>query len=206
MTAPYEKRVFINCPFDERYKKLFDAIVFAVHDLGFQARHGLIAGGDSIRLTRIANEIANCKFSVHDISRVELSGSSKLPRFNMPFEAGLAYCRHHQNQRNRPHYLLLLDEQPFRYHASLSDASGLDPKIHAGDPRKIIKDVRAFLSGYSEVALPGATHVARRFDTFNAALANAARRAKQTLRELREWDGVIDLQTMMVRWIGENPS
>ena len=30
--------VFINVPFDRRYKKLFDALVFAVHDCGFAAR------------------------------------------------------------------------------------------------------------------------------------------------------------------------
>ena len=30
--------VFINVPFDRRYKKLFDALVFAVHDCGFLAR------------------------------------------------------------------------------------------------------------------------------------------------------------------------
>lgn len=34
--------VFINCPFDKKYKPLLDASVFAVHDLGFQARHALM--------------------------------------------------------------------------------------------------------------------------------------------------------------------
>ena len=33
----YADRVFINVPFDRRYKKLFDALVFAVHDCGFVA-------------------------------------------------------------------------------------------------------------------------------------------------------------------------
>lgn len=31
-------QVFVNCPFDEAYKPLFDAIVFAITDLGFYAR------------------------------------------------------------------------------------------------------------------------------------------------------------------------
>jgi hypothetical protein len=30
--------VFINVPFDRRYKKLFDALVFAVHHCGLVAR------------------------------------------------------------------------------------------------------------------------------------------------------------------------
>ena len=34
----YEKNVFINCPFDDSYNPLFEAIVFAVHDIGFRPR------------------------------------------------------------------------------------------------------------------------------------------------------------------------
>lgn len=37
LTATYERNVFINCPFDDEYKPLFYAIVFAVNDLGFEA-------------------------------------------------------------------------------------------------------------------------------------------------------------------------
>jgi hypothetical protein len=37
----YDDRVFINVPFDRRYKKLFDALVFAVHDCGFVAHCAL---------------------------------------------------------------------------------------------------------------------------------------------------------------------
>jgi hypothetical protein len=31
------EHVFINCPFDHRYKPIFEGIVFAVSDLGFVA-------------------------------------------------------------------------------------------------------------------------------------------------------------------------
>jgi hypothetical protein len=34
----YEQNVFINCPFDDAYKSLFDAIVFAVQITGFRPR------------------------------------------------------------------------------------------------------------------------------------------------------------------------
>jgi len=39
----HEDSVFINCPFDEEYEELFDAVVFAVHDCGFAARCALEA-------------------------------------------------------------------------------------------------------------------------------------------------------------------
>ena len=37
-TSVYSDHVFINCPFDDQYKPLFNAIVFAIHDCGFVAR------------------------------------------------------------------------------------------------------------------------------------------------------------------------
>ncbi|MEA2238824.1 MAG: hypothetical protein QOC81_3548 [Thermoanaerobaculia bacterium] len=30
----YERNVFINCPFDDDYAPLFEAIVFAINDAG----------------------------------------------------------------------------------------------------------------------------------------------------------------------------
>jgi hypothetical protein len=69
--ADYDARVFINCPFDAPYKPIFDALVFAIHDLGFQARHALIDDAAVIRVERIATEIASCKYSIHDMCRVE---------------------------------------------------------------------------------------------------------------------------------------
>ena len=38
-----EDSAFVNCPFDEEYEELFDAILFAVHDCGFVARCALEA-------------------------------------------------------------------------------------------------------------------------------------------------------------------
>ena len=37
----YERSVFVNCPFDQRYKALFDCVVFAIIDCGFRARCAL---------------------------------------------------------------------------------------------------------------------------------------------------------------------
>lgn len=41
--AAYEDSVFLNVPFDKNYGRLFDALVFAVHDCGFVARSALEA-------------------------------------------------------------------------------------------------------------------------------------------------------------------
>jgi len=42
MPAPgFEDPVFLNVPFDRRYKALFEALIFAVQDCGFVARCAL---------------------------------------------------------------------------------------------------------------------------------------------------------------------
>jgi hypothetical protein len=42
VAAPkYESRVFINCPFDDDYKPMVEAIVLAINDCSFMVRHAL---------------------------------------------------------------------------------------------------------------------------------------------------------------------
>lgn len=202
--ADYDKRVFINCPFDTQFKPIFDAIVFAIHDLGFQARHALIDDGTAVRIERITQELAESKYSLHDLSRVEL-GDNKLPRFNMPFEAGIAYSLHTLKPFGREHHLCVLEAEKFRYQASISDLAGLDPKAHNNDPTKAIGCVRDFLRKKSTLDLPGATHVARRFKAFSKLLATTA---NPTLSpdELKDWSYVNDLQKIMVGWINKYPT
>jgi hypothetical protein len=206
-SAPRDSRVFVNCPFDPRYIGIFHAIIFAIHDLGFQARHALIDDSDPIRLKRISDELNACRYSIHDISRVEVGGKLRLPRFNMPFEAGLAYAVHRFGSRNRPHHLLLLDAEPYRYQASLSDAAGLDPKIHSGRTVDAIRAVRTFIAAKSQRArLPGAERVAKRHALFFGKLPQLARDNLLNMREVKSLDYVNDLQTLMARWIAGNPA
>ena len=40
-SSAYDHNVFINCPFDEPYRPMLYALVFAVHDCGFKARSTL---------------------------------------------------------------------------------------------------------------------------------------------------------------------
>ncbi len=85
----YNDNIFINCPFDSAYKKLFDAMVFAVHDCGFIPRCALEEDDASqVRIDKIYSMIADCRYGIHDISRTE-DKSSGLPRFNMPLELGI---------------------------------------------------------------------------------------------------------------------
>ena len=70
MENRYDRRVFINCPFDAQYKPLFEAIVFAVRDCGLRPRCALeIDDASEVRIEKIFKIIAECRYGVHDISR-----------------------------------------------------------------------------------------------------------------------------------------
>jgi hypothetical protein len=44
--------------------------------------------GSQISVQKIFNIISQCRLSIHDLSRVEVDRSTKLPKFNMPLELG----------------------------------------------------------------------------------------------------------------------
>jgi len=91
MKARLRHDVFINVPFDDEYEPLFLALIAGLVGLGFTPRSVLQIPPNQRRLERILTQIKRCAFSVHDLSRVEPSGvRDPVPRFNMPFELGLA--------------------------------------------------------------------------------------------------------------------
>ena len=65
-------------------------IELAIQEIGDRATVVAGTGSNETRIDKIARIIRESRLSVHDISRVELDAASDLPRFNMPFECGLA--------------------------------------------------------------------------------------------------------------------
>lgn len=98
--SPDQQSVFLNVPFDREYSPLFISLIAALTGLGRKPRCVLevpTAGSD--RLDRIFELLSGCGASIHDLSRVSLSAPLQVPRFNMPFELGIAYCLGKQRQR-----------------------------------------------------------------------------------------------------------
>jgi hypothetical protein len=78
----YEDCVFVNVPFDKKYSRLSDAIIFAVHDCGFVARSALeVEDSGQARVEKILNIIEQSKFGIHDISRAGIDRKTRLARF-----------------------------------------------------------------------------------------------------------------------------
>ena len=121
--AAYNDNVFINCPFDDEYKSLFNAMVFAIHDCSFIARSAPeTEDGSQVRIDRIYTIIAECRYGIHDLSRTELDQATCLPRFNMPLELGvfLGAKRYGETDQQRKS-CLILDKEPYRYQKFISD-------------------------------------------------------------------------------------
>ena len=144
----YHNNVFINCPFDDEYKLMFDALVFAVFDCGFRARSTReFPGAAQTRIENIYELIKECQFSIHDISRTELD-EHELPRFNMPFELGLFLgAREFGGGEHKNKECLILDREEYRHQKFLSDIAGYDPQAHGDNYETAIRRVRDWLGG-----------------------------------------------------------
>lgn len=191
MTADQRaKSVFINCPFDKQYQALFNSLVFTIAYCGFQVRSALeVVDSGETRLAKIIALIAASKFSIHDISRVELDADTDLPRFNMPIELGIAIGMKHLGRKSlRDHCLRVLDgaqkKDQYRYQKFASDLAGVDIEVHGGKTERIIAAVREFLSPHVEHQLPGPRAIGAALEEFDHELPAMVQGARQSLDEL----------------------
>jgi hypothetical protein len=192
--------VFINCPFDAKYKPIFDALVFAVYECGFRPRSALeIVDGGEVRLDKICRIIGDCRFSIHDISRTELDSANHLPRFNMPFELGLfTGAARFGGKAQRAKACLILDREPYRYQKFLSDIAGQDISAHGDKPDAAIRCVRDWLNTMSaQGGLPGAAHIIQRYQRFAADLPALSRSLKLEPDEIT----FRDLCNLVATWL-----
>lgn len=145
--ATYAGDVFINCPFDEEYRPIRDAVVFAVFACRLRPRCALEAyDGGNTRIDKIIALIRDCRWGIHDISRTE-SNAEGLPRFNMPLELGLFLgANRFGDVHQRDKSCLVLDREPFRFQKFISDIAGQDPIVHHDQPHHAIEAVRNWIA------------------------------------------------------------
>jgi hypothetical protein len=203
--ADYGRSVFVNCPFDEEYRYLFDALVFAVQDCGFEARSALeIDDGSEVRIEKIAKIISGCKFGLHDISRTEADGATSLPRFNMPFELGLFFgAKRFGRAEQKLKSCLILDIEAYRYQKFLSDIAGQDIAAHRGNSGIAIVRVRDWLSNAvpKSLRIPGGKTIAARYAIFREELPAMCERNGLSLHSLTFNDYVAQVED----WLKVNP-
>lgn len=167
--------IFINVPFDADYVPLLDALIFCITAAGYRVRCALEEddSGD-IRLEKLVRLIKESALSIHDLSRTELN-ADELPRFNMPFELGLAVAAKKFASKHKSDKIKIMVSKPYKLPAYLSDLGGNDPSAHNADAQTVIRIVRDFLQHTpSGDVLPGPTKLIGVYQAFQASLPDIA--------------------------------
>jgi hypothetical protein len=132
--------VFLNIPYDERFRRLYLAYIVGLTELGLQPCATLGIPGGERRLDRIFALIQSCRYSIHDLSRVEMDRNHPpTPRFNMPFELGLAIAWEKLNSSR--HTWFVCESRMRRVQKSLSDLDGSDANIHGGTVEGVMREL-----------------------------------------------------------------
>lgn len=147
----FENCVFINCPFDEQFEPILQAIIFTVVHFGMSPRLASERhdSGEN-RLEKIRGLIEESKYSIHDLSRCQAKRIGEHFRLNMPFELGIDFgCRQYFGDGRDEKRFLILEEKKYRFQAAISDISGCDIQAYGEDeqraPQRAIQHVRNWL-------------------------------------------------------------
>jgi hypothetical protein len=195
----YHVSVFINCPFDSAYLKLFHSIVFTVIHCGFRARCAQeIDDSGQVRIDKILKIVEDCQYGIHDLSRTELDRGSRLPRFNMPLELGLFLgAKRFGASLQRRKTCLILDRQPHRYQKFISDIAGQDIRSHQRKDKQAVKMTRDWLSTSSGRTIPGGDYIYRQYAKFNSELPALCRSLRLRKSELT----FNDFANIVTNWV-----
>jgi hypothetical protein len=136
-----QNAVFLNIPYDQKFRSLYLAYIAGLVHLGFVPRVTLGLPGGARRLDKILAEIQGCRYSIHDLSKVGLDRNPPFatPRFNMPFELGLAVAWEKFNPAK--HTWFVFEAKAYRVQKSLSDLNGTDPQIHDGQVSGVMREL-----------------------------------------------------------------
>jgi len=157
-TQVEQDSVFINIPYDARFTRLYIAYIVGLTELGLTPKATLEIPGGARRLDRIFDLITTCRYSLHDLSRVQLDRTPPpTPRFNMPLELGLAIAWARLNPSL--HTWFVCESMNRRAQKSMSDLNGTDFNIHSGSPEGVMRELRnAFVRRIHNPSVPQMMH------------------------------------------------
>lgn len=198
----FEESVFINCPFDEAFEPILQAILFCVLSLGKIPRLATERNdGAENRLEKIRGLIEGSKYSIHDLSRCQATKKGEHFRLNMPFELGIDYgCRQYFGNGRDEKRFLILEEKKYRFQAAISDIAGSDIEAHGADYRKAVKAVRNWLVSEAHVQSVGATLILQQYQDFQEWYWEKKLAEGASQDEIKEYP-TAELMAAMVEWI-----
>ncbi|MDQ0303101.1 hypothetical protein [Ancylobacter polymorphus] len=203
--SDFARSVFINCPFDEEFEPILQAVLFCTIYLGFTPRIATeSADSGAVRLEKIKTLIAESKYSIHDLSRIQARRRGEHFRLNMPFELGLDYgCRQFSGGEHRAKRILILEEKPYRYQAAISDLAGCDIQVHAGQFATAIRKVRNWLVSEADIRADGATRILAAYEDFQTWYYEQQLAAGFSERDIRDYP-TAELLVAMKQWVASD--
>jgi hypothetical protein len=146
--------VFLNVPYDQAFEEAYLAYLSGMVSLGLKPKATLAIPGGVARLDRIFALIQSCRYSLHDLSRVELDTTiPPTPRFNMPMELGMtiAWAKLHP----KSHTWFVFESDARRVQKSMSDLNGTDCNIHGGTVEGVMRELcNAFVRRTNRMTVP----------------------------------------------------
>jgi hypothetical protein len=190
----FETNVFINCPFDEKYRPILRAILFCIYYLGFQPRIAVERlNGAEARIEKLIELIEGSKYGIHDLSRLKAEKAGEIYRLNMPLELGLDIgCQRFKGGEHSDKRCLILETERFRYQAALSDLANSDIEPHGDEPLEALTVVRNWLDNEANLGAKGPSYLWGRFGDFmvyadDILLANGHSRRDIDRLPMAEW-------------------
>lgn len=167
----FNENVFINCPFDKEYTQLLHPLLFTVVYIGLDPQISETVDSGTQRVKTIQDLILASKYSIHDLSRIEVKHKRDLPRFNMPFELGLDIgCKCFGIDHLVDKKCLILEKEQYRYQKVLSDISGNDIQAHQENPQILIRKIRNWFVGQNVGEISSANTIWSSFNEFESSL------------------------------------
>jgi hypothetical protein len=163
-----DRWVFINMPISRSYDKIQFAIIFALYYLGFYPRSCLETeiGRNEERYPIITALIQQSKYSIHDLSYVGLDPQNHLPRFNMPFELGLARGFYEYHPEGKSKKIYAFSRRNHEYRTYCSDIQGIDYGYHERKYQNVLTNLRRWLSNDIDVSLARGNSLVTLFDEY----------------------------------------
>lgn len=195
---PFDRSLFINCPFDKEFTDILEAIAFCSVYLDFFPRLAPENRDSSaVRLDKIVDLIRSSKYAIHDLSRCKSTEANQYARMNMPFELGMDYaCRKFGSAPLDEKTILILEENRYDYQKSLSDIAGWDIEAHDGDYQKAIRCVRNWLVAKPATPKVGSAKIVGEYAAFQEWHWERELAAGSSEEDIREYPTVEVVQAM----------
>lgn len=148
VTPQFASSVFINCPFDDDFEPLLQAMLFCAVTCGLDPRIATERNDSGeARLSKIVELSKESRYSVHDLSRMRAADAGELARMNMPFELGVDYGLSLADDPDAASKrMLVVATEQYEYQEALSDIAGWDIASHGDTYDGVLRALRRWFA------------------------------------------------------------